>query len=71
MSMKETLDEVHHSVELLKDSTALRDVIDKHILDHTLVSMPAVYIFVSRLPFKFLNMVYSVSSGAEECVFCC
>ncbi len=37
--MKGTLDEPHFSVELLEGSAALRDVIDKHIHDQTLVSI--------------------------------
>jgi len=37
--MKGTLDELHYSVELLEESAALRDVIDKHIHDQTLVSI--------------------------------
>ncbi|XP_057196790.1 antizyme inhibitor 1a [Triplophysa rosa] len=44
MSMKGTLDGVRHSVELLKDSTALRDVIDKHIHDQTLAHKSAFFV---------------------------
>lgn len=41
--MKGTLDELQYSVELLEGSAALRDVIDKHIHDQTLVSIPKAF----------------------------
>lgn len=45
--MKGILDELHYSVELLEESAALRDVIDKHIHDQTLVSIPFCCVVVS------------------------
>lgn len=54
MSMKGTLDELHYSVELLEESAALRDVIDKHIHDQTLVSIPFCCVVVSFIvPFLY------------------
>ncbi|KAI2654861.1 Antizyme inhibitor 1 [Labeo rohita] len=44
MSMKGTLDEPLFSVELLKESAALRDVIDKHIHDQTLALKSAFFV---------------------------
>lgn len=42
--MKGTLDELHYSVELLEGETAVRDVIDKHICDQTLVQKNAFFV---------------------------
>lgn len=69
--MKGTLDELHYSVELLEGSAALRDVIDKHIHDQTLVSIPKAFC-CGVVPFfvPMLNVCLS-SLGTEECVFCC
>lgn len=47
--MKGTLDELQYSVELLEGSAALRDVIDKHIHDQTLVSIPKAFCSVVLL----------------------
>ncbi|XP_051999678.1 antizyme inhibitor 1a [Xyrauchen texanus] len=44
MSMKESLDELHCSVELLEGSTALCDVIDKHIQEQTLAQKSAFFV---------------------------
>lgn len=44
MTMKGTLNDVHHCVEVLKDTTALRDVIDKNIHDQTLAQKSAFYV---------------------------
>lgn len=73
--MKGTLDELQYSVELLEGSAALRDVIDKHIHDQTLVSIPKVFCSVVVLfivPFFVPKRDVCWSSlGNEKCVFCC
>lgn len=73
MSMKGTLDEPLFSVELLKESAALRDVIDKHIHDQTLVSMKfRILLCFIYCAFSIHPKVYVVFAlGAEECFFCC
>lgn len=52
--MKGTLDEPHIPVELLEGSAALRDVIDKHIHDQTLVSMKREFCFNASFIVPFL-----------------
>lgn len=71
--MKGILDELHYSVELLEESAALRDVIDKHIHDQTLVSIPFCCVVVSFIVpfFELSNDVCWSSLGTEECIFCC
>lgn len=56
--MKGTLDELHYSVELLEGSAALRDVIDKHIHDQTLVSIPKAFCSVVVVLFIVLFFLY-------------
>ncbi|XP_076868602.1 antizyme inhibitor 1a [Brachyhypopomus gauderio] len=44
MTMKAMLDELHYSVELLDGDTALRDVIDRHIIEQTITQKNAFFV---------------------------